>query len=72
MTTTGVGDGIRWAGRHCAGLLAENSNLISIHKHKAERTNPEWLGHFEISRPTPNDTFPPTRPHLLVLPKQFH
>jgi hypothetical protein len=26
----------------------------------------------EISKPAPSDTFPPTRPHTPVLPKQFH
>ena len=27
---------------------------------------------FEASRPIPSDTSPPIRPHLLILPKQFH
>lgn len=44
---------------------------ILIHRNEAENNNRmAWA--FKTSKPTPSDTPPPTRPHLLDLPKQFH
>ena len=38
-----------------------------ISRHKERHTGP-----LETSKPTSSDTPPPTRPHLPILPKQFH
>ena len=32
----------------------------------------EVLGGFKLAEPVPSDAPPPTRPHLLNLPKQYH
>jgi hypothetical protein len=49
------------AGRQGAGAVSEKDAGREIE-----------TGPFETSKPTPNDTPPPTRPHLLILSKQFH
>lgn len=57
------------AGKDAAEAVAENSQLI--HKSEAERTRLNqgvFFFFFETSKPT--DTPPPTRPLLLILPKQ--
>jgi hypothetical protein len=43
-----------------------------IYKQDAEKAHWKWYTFFEILKPTLNNTLPPTRPHLLILPKQFH
>ena len=49
--------------------------LHQIHKHEgSEKEKMNYLGigwDVEISQPTPSD-IPPTRSHLIILPKQFH
>jgi hypothetical protein len=47
--------------------VTETAVHISIHKHEAE-----WPESFENLKPVPKDTLLPTRPNLLILPKQFH
>lgn len=57
-----MGLGIRQAGIWC-GAVTENLR----HNHNAERKT--QLGMFEASKPTPGDTSPLTRPHLLNFSK---
>jgi hypothetical protein len=45
---------------------------ILTHKQEAEKTHWEWWESFEDSKPTPSDTLPLTKPHLLLIPKQLH
>ena len=55
------------AGSHGAREVAESLCLIQKHK---RYLGPVWT--LETSKPSPSDTPPPTRPHLLILPKQFY
>jgi hypothetical protein len=44
-------------------------------RERERRREGERLGltqSFETSKPLPSDIPPPTKPHLLILPKQFH
>lgn len=62
MTIT---QGAWWqAHRAGTGAVAENAHLIS--EHKVEKANQEWRGSFEVSKPTPSDTPPLTKPRLLL------
>lgn len=36
------------------------------------RAHGKWHKYFEISKPVPSDTSPPTRPRLPIIPKQFY
>ena len=49
-------------------LLQQILHLIP--KVEADRTRLGLVWAFETSKPTPSDTAPPTRPHLLILPKE--
>lgn len=54
-----------------SGAGAGNTQTpISSHKQELERC--EWREALETSKPTPGDTLLSTRPHLLILPKQFY
>jgi hypothetical protein len=55
-------------GSHCPGAMAESSHLI--HKQWAEK-EPEPDVSFSDLKAHHHDTPSPTRPHLLVIPKQF-
>lgn len=39
---------------------------------RREQAHWEWHKSFETLKPTPSDTPFPTKPHLIILPKQFH
>ena len=54
-----------WLQEH---LWAHNSDW----KPEAESTHGEWHDSFETSKAVPSDILPPTRPHLLILPNEFH
>jgi hypothetical protein len=56
--------GGRPKGRHGAGKVAESSTSGSTGSRNREKLGLAWA--FEIVRPTPSDTCPPIRPHLLV------
>jgi hypothetical protein len=59
------------SGRHGTGAVAEALNLDP--QTQLERTSQEWAWIFETFKPpSPIDTSPQTRTHLLNLPKQFH
>ena len=59
------------AGRHNTAAVAES--LYLIHKHNVERVQYcAWCGLLRSQSTLPSNIPPPTRPHLLVLPKQFH
>ena len=58
-----------WPSKSMAAGTAENSGR-DLRARGRDITQEEWS--FETAKPTPRDTPPPTRPHLLVLPKQFH
>jgi hypothetical protein len=62
-----IKEGSMAAGRHGAGAVAK-----SISRHEETQRDWEWEDAFKTSKPTPSGTPPPTKPHLLILPKQFH
>lgn len=63
-----VGQGSRQAGRRGVGAVAESSHLETVTKQRGLTGNRES---FETSKLTLSDT-PPSRPHFLIIPKQFH
>ena len=46
--------------------------VTSQTERSVQRTQWDWQESLEISEPTPSDTPPPSKPHLRILPKQFH
>lgn len=62
--------GKQQVGSHCAGYGAESSHVI--HKLQTEsEQNWAWCESSNL-KAYPSDTPPPTRPYLLILPKQQH
>ena len=57
-------------GRHVAEAGAESLHPYPLVGSRESETELVWA--FETPKPTSNDTPPPARPHLLILPKQFH
>jgi len=55
-------------GRHTAGEVAGNATSRSTGSKKRETLGLAWA--FETSKPTGDDTFPPTKPYLLILLKR--
>lgn len=62
------------AGRQAAMVLEQQPReYISIHKHEVRGANWDGCGLIETPKPTLGDNaHVPTKPHLLILPKQFH
>jgi hypothetical protein len=58
------------AGTHGSGAVAEFLHPYLQARGRESTQGLVWA--FETSRPSPGDTPPPMRPHLLILPKQFH
>jgi hypothetical protein len=46
--------------------------LYLIHKQEAEKKTLDLARAVEATRLTTSDLSPPARPHLLILPKEFH
>lgn len=46
--------------------------IPTMRQRGGERESTGMLWAFESTKPTPSDTSPPARPHLIILPQQFH
>ena len=46
------------------GAVSEDYNLALVREAEIERLDLAWA--FKISKPSPSDTLPPTKPHLQI------
>jgi hypothetical protein len=54
---------------HAVGEKKWPRAYILIHNYEAQEETGNYVS---LLKPCPSDTLPPTKPHFLILPKQFH